>query len=219
MNGHYDLHTHTTLSDGEMLPIELIRRASVLGYVLIAIADHVDSSNIRSVLTAIEPVKELAEGYGVKLLAGVEITHVPPTHIPLLARRAREGGADIVVVHGETLVEPVAPGTNHVACSCRDVDVLAHPGLIAFEDALSAAERGIALEVTSRAGHNRSNGHVVRIARETECILVVDSDAHAPSDMLTDRARKDVALGAGMTEREMENSLSLNIEQWLLDRD
>lgn len=219
MNGHYDLHTHTTLSDGEMLPIELIRRASVLGYVTIAITDHVDSSNIRSVLTSIEPVKELAEGYGVKLLAGVEITHVPPTHIPLLARRAREAGADIVVVHGETLVEPVAPGTNHAACSCRDVDVLAHPGLITFEDALSAAERGIALEVTSRAGHNRSNGHVVRIAREAECIMVVDSDAHAPSDILTDRARKDVALGAGMTEREMENSLSLNIEQWLMDHD
>ena len=28
----YDLHTHTILSDGEMLPIELIRRMAVMGY-------------------------------------------------------------------------------------------------------------------------------------------------------------------------------------------
>ncbi|MDD3621931.1 MAG: PHP domain-containing protein, partial [Methanofollis sp.] len=31
MSGLYDLHTHTTLSDGELLPIELVRRLSVLG--------------------------------------------------------------------------------------------------------------------------------------------------------------------------------------------
>ena len=48
MSGSYDLHTHTILSDGEMLPIELIRRMAVLGYTTVAITDHVDASNTTS---------------------------------------------------------------------------------------------------------------------------------------------------------------------------
>ena len=45
VRGMYDLHTHSILSDGEMLPIELIRRMAVAGYTTVAITDHVDLSN------------------------------------------------------------------------------------------------------------------------------------------------------------------------------
>ena len=41
-----DLHTHSLLSDGQLLPSELVRRAEVRGYEAIAITDHVDFSNI-----------------------------------------------------------------------------------------------------------------------------------------------------------------------------
>ncbi len=219
MSGQYDLHTHTTLSDGEMLPIELIRRAAVLGYTTLAITDHVDTSNLSFVIRALSDVRELAAECGVQLLAGVEITHVPPPFIPLLARRARVEGADLVVVHGETLVEPVAPGTNHAACSTPDVDILAHPGLITADDARLAAEHQVALEITSRGGHNRANGHVVRIAREAGCTLVVNSDTHAPSDLLDERARRGVAIGAGLVDPEVHSALSLNIDRLFQKRD
>jgi len=214
----YDLHTHSTLSDGEMLPIELVRRASVLGYRTLAITDHVDAGNLSQVIAAQGPLKELAAAYGVTLLAGVEITHVPPSHIPLLARRAKAEGADIVVVHGETLIEPVAPGTNRAACTCPDVDVLAHPGLILPDIAREAARRGIALEITSRGGHNRTNGHVALVARSEGCILVVDSDAHGPGDLLDPDAREGVARGAGLSGSETTAALGLNIEKWLFHR-
>jgi len=214
----YDLHTHSTLSDGEMLPIELVRRASVLGYRTLAITDHVDSGNLSPVIAAQIPLKELAAAYGVTLLAGVEITHVPPSFIPLLARRAKDEGADIVVVHGETVVEPVAPGTNLAACTCDEVDLLAHPGLITAEVAREAAERGIALEITSRAGHNRTNGRVALEARSAGCIVVVDSDAHAPHDLMDGGAREMVARGAGLTAPEAAAALDLNIEKWLFHR-
>jgi len=214
----YDLHTHSTLSDGEMLPIELVRRASVLGYRTLAITDHVDPGNLSPVIAAQLPLKELAGAYGVTLLTGVEITHVPPSHIPALARRAKEEGAEIVVVHGETVVEPVAPGTNLAACTCGDVDLLAHPGFITPEAAAEAAGRGIALEITSRAGHNRTNGHVALEARSAGCILVVDSDAHGPQDLLEARAREAVARGAGLPIPEVRGALDLNIEKWLFHR-
>ncbi len=216
MSGLYDLHTHSILSDGEMLPIELIRRMAVLGYSTVAITDHVDTSNTVPVLAALGLVRESAQLFGIRLLCGVEITHVPPPQIAGLARQAKKAGADIVIVHGETPVEPVAPGTNHTACSCRDVDVLAHPGLVTIEDALLAVKNGIALELTSRGGHNLTNGHVARIAREVACQLVVDSDAHAPSDLLDERAKFIVAKGAGLSESECTQVISLNIDQLLI---
>jgi histidinol phosphatase-like PHP family hydrolase len=214
MSGLYDLHTHTILSDGEMLPIELIRRMAVTGYTTVAITDHVDTSNAETVLATLAMVRESAGLSGVRLLCGVEITHVPPAQIAALARKAKAAGADIVVVHGETVVEPVAPGTNLAACRCRDVNVLAHPGLITKEEAQAALSNGIALEITSRGGHNRTNGHVAQIARENGCQIVVDSDAHAPHDILDERAKNIVARGAGLSEAECRQALSLNIDQF-----
>ena len=215
MTGLYDLHTHTILSDGEMLPSELVRRMAVIGYTTVAITDHVDTSNAESVVKTLLDVKESARLFGVRLLCGVEITHVPPAQVAIVARQARAAGAEIVVVHGETTVEPVAPGTNHAACICPDVNVLAHPGLITLEDARLAKENGIALEITSRGGHNRTNGHVARIAREAGCQLVVDSDAHAPHDLLDRTSKETVAQGAGLSAAETAAVMSLNIDTFL----
>jgi len=211
----YDLHTHTLHSDGELLPIELVRRAAVLGYTTVGITDHVDASNISRVIEAAGAVREEAAGYGVRLLCGVEITHVPPAHIAGLARRARSEGAELVVVHGETTVEPVAPGTNRAACTCADVDVLAHPGFITPGDAREAAARGVAIEITARGGHNRTNGHVLAVARETGCTLLVNSDTHGPGDLMSADARRVVAMGAGMSKEECERVLSFDVMGWL----
>jgi histidinol phosphatase-like PHP family hydrolase len=216
MSNMYDLHTHSILSDGEMLPTELIRRMSVIGYTTVAITDHADASNVTSIVDTLSRVRESAELFGVRLLCGVEITHVPPAQIADLARQSKEAGADIVVVHGETPVEPVAEGTNHAACTCKYVNVLAHPGLISGEDALHAAENGVALELTSRGGHNRTNGHVALTAREAGCQLVVNSDAHAPHDLLDKRAKFIIAKGAGLTDAECRQVISLNIDQFLI---
>jgi histidinol phosphatase-like PHP family hydrolase len=211
----YDLHTHTTMTDGEMIPIELVRRMSVLGYRVIAITDHADSSNLGFILSSLARVGEDAEDYGIQVLRGVELTHVPPRRIPVVAREARSLGAEVVLVHGETPLEPVAPGTNHAACGCPDVDVLAHPGLITPDNARLAREHGVALEITSRGGHNRANGHVARVGIDAGCQLVVDSDAHAPGDLLDEHAKRMVALGAGLPEKECARVLSLNIQEWL----
>ncbi|WP_421910006.1 histidinol phosphate phosphatase domain-containing protein [Methanolacinia petrolearia] len=204
----YDLHTHTIHSDGELLPTELIRRAAVLGYDIIGITDHADRSNISQIIKMTESIRRSAEEYGIRLVTGVEITHVPPREIPELARLAKEEGAEIVIVHGETVVEPVMRGTNSAACSCEYVDILVHPGLISEQDAELAKASGVFLEITSRGGHNRTNGHVYRIAERTGCRMVVDSDTHDPGDLMTEEARKAVALGAGMNRDTADKILS-----------
>ncbi len=199
-----DLHTHTIFSDGELIPSELVRRAESLGYRAIAITDHVDFSNYRFVLERLyNTVELLNESTGVEVIPGVEITHVPPSKIPELINLCRENGAALVVVHGETVVEPVAPGTNKVAIEGR-ADILAHPGLITPEEVELAKENGVCLEVTARKGHNITNGHVVKLAMQIEAPLVINTDAHSPSDLITRSFAIKVGVGAGLELTQVE---------------
>lgn len=195
-----DLHTHSTFSDGELIPSELVRRAVVQGYTALGITDHADFTNVEHILSCVKHVKSLEEDYDIRVFTGVELTHVPPAKMPSLVKKARDLGAEIIVVHGETTVEPVPEGTNHTAVSL-DIDILAHPGFITIEDAELARDNGICLELTSRNGHNRTNGHVCRIASETGADLIVDTDSHAPHDLINDEIALKIAMGAGLDEK------------------
>jgi histidinol phosphatase-like PHP family hydrolase len=195
-----DLHTHTIFSDGELIPSELVRRAIIHGYEAIAITDHADYTNLEQLVEAAKKAKYLENEWDIRVLAGVELTHVPPRKIAPLAKKAKELGAEIVVVHGETTSEPVAAGTNSVSVACEYVDILAHPGLISEEDVQTAAENDVCLEITARNGHNRTNGHVARLALDIGATLVLNTDAHTPENLITYENALKIALGAGLTE-------------------
>ena len=201
----FDFHTHSLLSDGELLPAELARRYSCKGYRAVAIADHVDASNVEPVVLGIvrgaEQWNEAAETE-LRLIPAAEITHVPPSQVPSLVSKARQLGAKIIVVHGETLVEPVAAGTNRAAIE-GGADILAHPGLISEQEALLAARKGVSLEITARAGHCLTNGHVARAASEAGAALVINSDAHVPGDIPGPELAGRVGLGAGLSPHEL----------------
>jgi putative hydrolase len=159
-----DLHSHTIFSDGVLIPSELVRRAEDKGLTGIGLTDHGDSSNISHIVPKIVAVAEdLNRVLPIRVVPGIEITHVPPALIGKVAAKARSLGALLIIVHGETIVEPVAPGTNRAALEA-DVDVLAHPGLINEADVAIARERGVFLEITARKGHSLTNGHVARLA-------------------------------------------------------
>ncbi len=204
-----DLHTHTFFSDGALVPSEHLRRVQVLGYDAIAITDHADSSNIDFVVPrVVQAATDLNPYSKTRLIPGVELTHVPPQMIASLTARARELGALIVVVHGETPVEPVIPGTNLAALEAG-VELLAHPGFITEEEMKMAAARGIFLELSGRKGHSLTNGHVARLAEKYGTLLTVNSDAHEPGDFLTADMAEKIALGAGLS---MERYLQLRLD-------
>ena len=193
-----DLHTHSLLSDGELLPSELVRRAEVIGYRAIAITDHSDASNIDFVIERIVNVcNELKAA--IPVIPGVELTHIPPRQIGQMVKRARDLGARLVLVHGETVVEPVSQGTNRAAIEAG-VDILAHPGLLTPEDAMLAAEKGVCLELTARKGHSLSNGHVASVAKKIGVDIVLNTDTHSPSDLISDDMAVRIVVGAGLTE-------------------
>ncbi|MBT9138995.1 MAG: hypothetical protein DDT31_01575 [Syntrophomonadaceae bacterium] len=200
-----DLHTHSIFSDGELIPAELARRASAMGYEAIAITDHMDQSNIDLIIPRIvKAVDALKNHVSIEIIPGAEITHVPPSLIPEIVMEARKLGAKIVVVHGETIVEPVVEGTNRAAIEAG-ADILAHPGLISYEDLLFAKERGITLEITARKGHSLSNGHVAKWALNLGIPLTVNTDAHSPSDLITRDFARRILLSAGIEESKIDS--------------
>lgn len=204
----YDFHTHSFFSDGALLPMELIRRAHVKGYTAMAITDHASASNIEELVEKVTRDCDLAwEEWGFRVLPGVELTHCPPRSIARLAARAKRAGAKIVVIHGETLVEPVPPGTNRASVECPDVDVLGHPGLLTEEEAALAVQNNVFLEITSRRGHCLGNGNTVQVGRAAGARFVVNSDTHSPSDLHTEEFARTVALGAGLTLAEADEAL------------
>ena len=81
-----------------------------------------------------------------------------------MVKRARELGAFIVLVHGETITEPVLPGTNRAAIEAG-ADILVHPGLITEADARLAKRNGVRLEVSGRKGHAYANGYVAKLQK------------------------------------------------------
>ena len=136
-----------------------------------------------------------------RLIPGIELTHVPPEMFAELTRQARELGAGIVVAHGETVMEPVRPGTNRAAIEAG-VDILSHPGFITDEEAELAAVRGVFLEITGRKGHSLTNGYVAAMAVKHGAKMAVNADAHGPGDFLTTRMAEIVALGACLSAEQ-----------------
>lgn len=212
----YDFHSHTFFSDGALSPEELIRRAIVNGYTAMAITDHVGASNCEAVLKELVQACELMNRhYSITALPGVELTHVPPEAIPEVAHMARLAGARVVIVHGETITEPVEVGTNLAAIRCPDVDVLAHPGLLSPQEAEEAVKKGVYIEISARKGHCLTNGWVAKVGSAAGVRLIVDSDAHEPEDLLTPDLARKIALGAGVEENRLEEILVANPQSLL----
>jgi histidinol phosphatase-like PHP family hydrolase len=200
-----DLHTHSIFSDGELIPFELVRRAEAFGYKAIAITDHVDSSNIDLVVPKIaSALKKLQNFISIEAIPGAEITHAPPQIIPELVKEARNLGAKLIVVHGETLVEPVLPGTNKKAIEAN-TDILAHPGIISEEDLLLAKEKNVTLEISSRKGHSLSNGYVAQEAIRFGVPLSINTDAHSPIDLITKETAIRILRASGIEKNRIDS--------------
>lgn len=193
---------HSLFSDGELLPSELARRAANLNHEVIAITDHVDYSNVEQIPQIQKAIDDINANWNIKVVLGAEVTHVPTESIDGVAKKAKDLGAQIVVVHGETLNEPVIEGTNYAAVNSEYVDILGHPGLITYEEAQIAKENRIYLEISARNGHCLGNGHVANIATEVGNKLLVNTDTHSPDNLITFEKSYEIALGAGLSKKE-----------------
>jgi len=201
-----ELHTHTLLSDGVLLPSELARRYEAAGFQALAITDHVDLSNIKTVTASIRDFCRAWPKGRIKVIPGVELTHLPLEQFRGAVRFCRRQGMKVIIGHGESPVEPVLPGTAEAALKAG-VDILAHPGRIKAEVAALAARKGVFLEVSGRKGHCLGNRHVVRLARTHKAKLSLGTDCHGPGDIPSPSRFKAVGRAAGLDEKEVEQAL------------
>ncbi len=199
-----DFHIHSFLSDGALLPAAIAWEAAERGHSAIAITDHVDASNIEEALFSITKlVKELGDSLPVKIIPGAEISYLPPKLIEEYAKRARDLGAKVIIVHGESPVEPVPKGTNHAALQLKGlVDILAHPGQITEEDTILAKLNGIFLELSARKGHRKGNRHVAKMAKQFGAKLLVNTDAHSEKDLITQKEAYSIVKDLGLKKEE-----------------
>ncbi len=198
-----DLHSHTILSDGDLIVSELARRAEVTGYRVLGISDHADASNIDFLVPRIVKAAQALNRFGkLRIIAGVELTHCPLGEIAELVKEARKLGAQLVLMHGETLSEPVIPGTDEAAIEAG-VDIVAHPGLISEKAARLAAKRGVLLEISGRRGHCLANGHVAKTARLVGAKVLFGSDTHEPENLHSKSDAERVLRGAGLDDAEV----------------
>ncbi|MCX6008125.1 MAG: histidinol phosphate phosphatase domain-containing protein [Chloroflexi bacterium] len=207
----YDFHSHTFHSDGVLSPLELIRRAAVRQYAVIAITDHTGPGSLARIIKEVSEDCKLARSqWGILAIPGVELTHLPAAAIDDVARKAKELGAWLVVVHGESPVEPVEEGTNLAAVKSRSVDILAHPGHMTLKVAELAAKNNVFIEITTRRGHCITNGHVAKMATEAGALMLLNSDTHDEDDLLSDQITKDVLRQAGINSRKFKQILESN---------
>ncbi len=67
MTLNYDLHCHSTVSDGTLRPSDLVRRAQEKGVDVLALTDHDEVAGVAEATAA-------AESVGIRLLPGVEVS-------------------------------------------------------------------------------------------------------------------------------------------------
>ncbi len=198
-----DFHTHSLHSDGVLLPSEAARYACVMGYKAFAITDHVDFSNVGSVVPKLALfARKHGPLLGIRFYPGVEVTHAHPDLIKDIAETAVGLGAKVIVCHGETPSEPVMKGTNRAALELKGlVHILAHPGLITEEDVELAKTNNIFLEISAKPAHKQTNRHVAELAMKIGAKMLVNTDAHVPESYIDQEKAYAIAMEAGMDER------------------
>ena len=97
----YNLHTHTLLSDGSLIPSEVAVRYLDKGYKVIAITDHADYCNIKLLTEAVVRFSNRwPKTSGITILPGIELTHIPPEQFKPLAKYARTHGIILPILSG-----------------------------------------------------------------------------------------------------------------------
>ena len=90
-----------------------------------------------------------------------------------------------------------------------------HPGLITPEEVEIAIDNDVSLEISARKGHCLGNGHVAKLGLDYGANLVLDTDTHAPGDLINYQLAERIAKGAEIPEKEIPKVLKDNPEKIL----
>lgn len=196
-----DLHTHTVLSDGRHTLEEMIDAARERGLGYLAVTDHAEDLAFNGVsregmLAQRRRLREIADDRGdVQLLHGSELNIGP------------DGGLDydtdfllgfdwcVASIHSHFDLDPDQQTARLVAAMRHPaVNAIGHlqgrrigkrPGVEIHVDEVlaAAADTGTAIEINSHLDRLDASAEVLRAARGSEVVFVIDSDAHRTREL------------------------------------
>ena len=190
-----------------------LRYASLAGIRFAGLILPSDGTNFSLLAAMAAQVRRLSLYANVEAWAGVELRHMPPALLPDAVREAREAGASLVLVHGESITDQVEQGTNFAAIEAG-ADIVAHPGLIDAEASAFAAEKGVALEFTSCPRHALANAHTAGMALCHGAMLVRGSGASRAEELTTRAFWPMIVKGAdSVSEPEKSGKLAEHLRK------
>lgn len=144
----FDLHSHSTASDGVLSPRELVARAAAQGVQVLALTDHDETSGVAE-------AEDAAREYGIRIVPGVEIS------VSWSGRTVHIVGLYIDTRHGELLDGLRANRAGRVERARRMGEELAKIGIAgAYEGAYFLAANKELISRTHFARFLVGQGHV-----------------------------------------------------------
>lgn len=199
-----DLHCHTDWSDGGASVLEMGRAAQARGYRYLAITDH--SPRI-TVVNGLGPERLAAQrrviedaqrdlGAQITLLQGCEVDILPDGSLDLPDAALEELDLVIASPHLQLRMEREAMTERMLkAVTHPHVDMIGHPtgrrpgsrpgADYDFEAVFGAAARhGVVLEIDCDPARMDLSPELARLAFDLGCSFSLDSDAHAPDQLV-----------------------------------
>jgi len=224
-----DCHLHSTWSDGGASIEDMARTAIDLGHEYIVLTDHSPRLTIAHGLSQerldeqrveVERLNELLSPF--RILRGVEVDILEDGTLDhsdeVLA------GLDIVVasVHSK-LKMPAEQMTRRMvmAVANPNVDILGHctgrqivgtpraPSQFDAEIVFAACARfGTAVEINCRPERQDPPDELLELALDWDCVVSIDTDAHAPGQMEWQISGCDKAVRHGIDDAKIVNTMS-----------
>ena len=130
--------------------------------------------------------------------AGVELLNIPPALIRPAVAESRNCGAQIVLVHGESIMDAVEKGTNFAAIDAG-VDILACPGMLDQAAADLAAERHVFVELSGSPRHAFANARTIAMCISSQVAIVCGSGASRAEELHSPELWSKIMEGADVS--------------------
>jgi len=223
-----DLHAHTDWSDGGASVVDMARAAQARGYEYLAITDH---SPRLGVVNGLGPERLAAqrrlidqansELQGITLLQGIEVDINENGSLDLPDETLAELDIVIASPHVKLRMEAAAMTERMLrAVDHPHVDMIGHPtgrrpgsragAQYDFEAVFTAAaRRDVVLEIDCDPARMDLSPELTRLAASAGCRFSLDSDAHAPDQLLYVDLGIWIARRAGLGQDRIVNWLQL----------
>lgn len=224
-----DCHTHSDWSDGGSPIREMAEAAATLGHEYLVLTDHSPRLTVANGLSAdrlrrqLEVVAELnAELAPFRILTGIEVDILADGSLDQEPELLSTLDVVVASVHS-ALRMPGDEMTRRMIKAVRNpnVDILGHctgrkvaGGRVRPESEFDAhavfsacRDNGVAVEINSRPERLDPPRRLLRLAVELDCVFSIDSDAHAPGQLLWQPYGCERGEQCGVTPDRVVNTL------------